>query len=143
MAALKLTVKDRERFARARARGDVRAHDPSAVVDADYDAGRDTVDLTFRGGGSMMIPRHVVPGLEGARASALKSIRVSPAGDALSWPSLDVDVYVPGLVERVFGTRLFAVATGRLGGRRRSKAKTLAAKTNGLKGGRPRKRLSV
>ena len=143
MAAVNVTVKDRERFARARARGDARSQDPSAVVDAEYDAGRDTIDLTFPSGGSMMIPRHVVPGLDEAPAAALKSIRVSPAGDALSWPSLDVDVYVPGLVERAFGTRLFAAATGRLGGRRSSKAKALAAKANGMKGGRPRKRLSV
>jgi hypothetical protein len=38
---------------------------------------------------------------------------VSPAGDTLSWPSLNVDVYIPGLVERAFGTRLFAVVTRR------------------------------
>lgn len=91
----------------------------------------------------MMIPRHIIPGLDDAPATALESIRVSPAGDALSWPSLDVDVYVPGLVERAFGTRLFAAATGRRGGRRRSKAKALAAKANGIKGGRPRKQLSA
>jgi hypothetical protein len=91
----------------------------------------------------MTIPRNVVPELQRASASKMESIVVSPAGDALSWPSLDVDVYVPGLVERAFGTRLFAAATGRRGGRRRSKAKAAAAKANGAKGGRPRKRLSV
>jgi hypothetical protein len=42
-----------------------------------------------------------------------------------------------------FGTRLFAAATGRRGGRRKSKAKAVAAKANGAKGGRPRKRLSA
>ena len=143
MAPVNVTARDRERFARARARGQARAQDPSGVVDALYDAERDTVNLTFRGGGSMTIPRHVIPGLERAPASALRSISVSPAGDALSWRSLDVDVQVPGLVERVFGTRLFAAATGRRGGRRRSKAKAAAAKVNGAKGGRPRKRLSA
>jgi hypothetical protein len=56
---------------------------------------------------------------------------------------LDVDVYVPGLVERAFGSRLFAAATGRRGGRRKSKAKADAARTNGAKGGRPRKRASA
>ena len=83
-----------------------------------------------------------MPGLERASVSKLASVLVSPAGDALSWPALDVDVYVPGLVERAFGTRLFAAATGRRGGRRRSKAKAAAAKVNGAKGGRPRKRIS-
>jgi len=28
----------------------------------------------------------------------MESIEVSPAGDALSWPSLDVDIYVPRLI---------------------------------------------
>ena len=91
----------------------------------------------------MAIPRKAVPGLQRASASNIGSIVVSQAGDALSWPSLDVDVYVPGLVERAFGSRLFAAATGRRGGRTRSKAKAAAAKANGAKGGRPRKRPSA
>jgi hypothetical protein len=143
MATTDVFLKDRERYARARARGLARAQDPSAVVNAHYDPDRDLIDLTFGGGGSMAIPRKIVPGLERASLSKLESVVVSPAGDALSWPSLDVDVYIPGLVERAFGTRLFAAATGRRGGRRRSKAKAAAAKANGAKGGRPRKRLST
>lgn len=143
MPAVKVTAKDRERFARARSRGDARAKDPSAIVDARYDAARDAIELEFRSGGVITVPRQVVPGLVDVSASALDAIRVSPAGDALSWPSLDVDVYVPGLVERTFGTRLFARATGQRGGLRRSTAKADAARTNGAKGGRPRKRLTA
>jgi hypothetical protein len=99
--------------------------------------------LRFAGGGSMSIPRKLVPGLEKAPETQIASIVISPAGDALSWPSLDADAFVPGLVERAFGTRLFAASTGRRGGRRRSKAKAAAAKANGAKGGRPRKRLTA
>ena len=140
MAEADVTSKDRERYARARARGEARAQHPLAVVEARYESDGDLLDLKFAGGGSMAIPRKAVPGLQRASASQIGSIVVSPAGDALSWPALDVDVYVPGLVERAFGSRLFAAATGRRGGRRRSKAKTAAAKANGAKGGRPRKR---
>lgn len=143
MATTDVTAKDRERYARARALGQARAQDPSAVVDARYDPDGDSIGLKFGGGGSMAIPRKIIPGLERATESQMEPIIVSPAGDALSWPSLDVDVHVPGLVERAFGTRLFAAATGRRGGRRRSKAKAAAAKANGAKGGRPRKRLSA
>ena len=143
MAGIDVTSRDRERYTRARARGQPHAEDRSGVVHAGYDAGRDVIDMTFGGGGSIAIPRKIVPGLERASASTMKTIVVSPAGDALSWPSLDVDVYVPGLVERAFGSRLFAAATGRRGGRRRSKAKAAAAKANGAKGGRPRKRLKA
>ena len=126
MAETDVSAKERERYARARARGQARAQDPSAVVDARYDPDRDVIDLRFGGGGSMAIPRNAVPGLQRASTSAMESIVISPAGDALSWHSLDVDVYVPGLVERAFGSRLFAAATGRRGGRRRSKAKAAA-----------------
>ena len=143
MATNEFSAKDRERYAQARARGKARAEDPSAVVGARYDSIADAIDLRFGAGGSMSIPRRLVPGLEQASETTIESIVVSPAGDALSWPSLDVDVYVPGLVERAFGSRLLAASTGRQGGRRRSKAKATAAKANGAKGGRPRKRLTA
>lgn len=143
MATNEFSAKDRERYAQARARGKARAEDPSAVVGARYDSIADAIDLRFGAGGSMSIPRRLVPGLEQASETKIESILVSPAGDALSWPSLDVDVYVPGLVERAFGSRLLAASTGRQGGRRRSKAKATAAKANGAKGGRPRKRLTA
>jgi hypothetical protein len=89
----------------------------------------------------MLSPRGLVPGLERATAADIAGIALSPAGDALSWPALDLDIYLPGLVERAFGTRLFAAATGRQGGAKRSKAKAAAAKRNGAKGGRPRKKI--
>ena len=143
MATNALTAKDRERFDRARALGEAQAQDPSAVVGACYEPAPDAIRLTFRSGGSMMIPRRIIPGLERQPLSALRSISVSPAGDAVSWRVLDVDVFVPGLVERAFGTRLFAAATGRRGGERRTKAKTVAAQLNGARGGRPRKRESA
>lgn len=141
MPADKLTTRDR--FARARARGEARATDPSAIVDAEYDSAQDAISLRFRGGGVMTIPRRVVPDLEEASRAALAKVSVSPPGDALSWRALDVDTYVPGLVEQAFGARLFARATGQRGGRRRSKAKAAAARANGAKGGRPRKSVAV
>jgi uncharacterized protein DUF2442 len=143
MAMTEITATDRKRYAQARRRGQARAEDPSSVVSARYDSDTDAIDLRFSAGGSMSIPRKIVPGLAHAAESKIESIVVSPAGDALSWPALDIDVYVPGLVERAFGTRLFAASTGRRGGRRRSKAKAAAAKVNGAKGGRPRNRLTA
>jgi hypothetical protein len=137
------TATDRDRYKAARARGAARAQDASALIDAQYDRTSDAVLLTFRGGGSMTIPRRVIPGLEGRAPSALEAMILSPAGDALLWPSLDADVYVPGLVERAFGNKLFAAAAGRRGGQRRTKAKMAAARRNGAKGGRPRKRATA
>ena len=139
----RLTVKDRERFARARAAGQALAESPSAVVEAAYEPAQNAIRIGFRSGGTMLIPTRFIPDLEGQPAPVLADIEVSPAGDALSWRSLDVDVFVPGLVEHAFGTRLFAAANGRRGGRRRTKAKAAAARLNGAKGGRPRKRATA
>jgi hypothetical protein len=138
MAIIEVSAKDRERFARARARGLARLQAPSAIVDARYDTERDAIVLEFRGGGSMILAE-----LDHAPHSSLEAIGVSPAGDALSWRALDVDVYVPGLVERAFGTSLFAAAPGQRGGRRKPKVKATPAKVNGSSGGRPRKRLAA
>jgi hypothetical protein len=134
-----LNATDRERFARARARGKARAAEPAAVVDASYETERDAFNLTFRSGATMAIPRRMVAGLDRAPTSVLQSVSVSPAGDALSWRAFDLDVYVPGLIERAVGTRLLAAASGRRGGRRKSRAKATAARANGAKGGRPKK----
>jgi len=143
MASASVTSKDRERFARARESGQLRSQDPSTIVAARYHPRLDAVDLSFASGGTMTIPRELIPGLEDATPQVLASVNVSPAGDAISWRSLDIDVYVPGLIERAFGSRLFAASTGRKGGRRRSKSKAAAARANGTKGGRPRKRLTA
>jgi hypothetical protein len=143
MASANVSSKDRERFARARELGQLRSQDPSAIVGAHYDSRRDAVDLHFASGGTITIPRALIPGLEDATPQVLASVSISPAGDALSWRSLDIDVYVPGLIERAFGTRLFAASTGRRGGPKRSKSKAAAARANGTRGGRPHKRLTA
>jgi hypothetical protein len=66
-------AENRERYARARARGEARAQDPSAVLEARYDSDRDLIDLKFAGGGSMAIPRKAVPGVERATPAAIES----------------------------------------------------------------------
>jgi len=54
----------------------------------------------------------------------------------LAWDALDLDYTVAGLVNGVFGTARWMAARA---GRTSSPAKAAAARTNGAKGGRPRK----
>ena len=143
MAANRITAEDRERFARAREAGQRASHDPSAVTGARYVPRRDAIELMFAGGGTMMIPRQLIPELEGVSSAILASVTLSPAGDALAWRTVDIDLYVPGLVERAFGSRILAASSGRRGGQRTSKAKLAASRANGKKGGRPPKELTA
>jgi hypothetical protein len=133
---------DRERFARARAAGARHLSARSTVAAARYLRRPDAIALTFVGGGTMLIPRALVPELEGAAPSTVASITVSPAGDALRWPGLDIDLHVPGLVERTFGAQMPAAGSAGTGSRRRTAKRTPNSKPTPATRARARKRLA-
>ncbi len=108
---------------------------------ARYDAASRRIVITLRHGLELAIPVHLLQGLADAPPASLDRIDISPEGTGLHWSDLDVDLYVPALIQGLFGTRRWmASLLGQAGGRARSEAKTRAARANGLKGGRPRKR---
>ena len=91
-------------------------------------------------GVELAVPDGLVEGLADAAPDDLADIEVTPAGLGLHWPKLDADVYVPALMQGVFGTRRWMAALlGAAGGKASTKAKAAAARENGRKGGRPRK----
>jgi hypothetical protein len=139
MDSIVVTAADRKRYARARAAWLEAEAAPAALVRARYDARRDAVDLTFRCGVTMAIPRALIPEFDDASTQDLRAIKAMTY-EAIECEPLDTHHYVPGLVESVMGARFFAAATGRRGGQRRSKIKAAAARANGALGGRPRKR---
>jgi hypothetical protein len=80
-------------------------------------------------------------GLEHATPEQLSKIEISPSGYGLHFPELDADIYLPSLLQGVFGSeRWMASHMGMRGGRSKSEAKTSAARENGKKGGRPRQK---
>jgi hypothetical protein len=79
-------------------------------------------------------------GLESATPEQLSEIEISPSGYGLHFPKLDADLYLPALLEGVFGSeRWMASRMGQRGGKSRSEAKMMAARENGKKGGRPKR----
>ena len=79
-------------------------------------------------------------GLEDARATQLDEIEISPSGYGIHFPKLDADIYVPGLLEGLLGSKKWmASRLGQIGGQSRSRAKKKASRANGRLGGRPRK----
>jgi hypothetical protein len=116
------------------------ANDPR-VISVRYEAKEELVSLYFADGLRVSIPRKQLQGLERANQSQLSKIEIVGNGTWLHWPLLDVDHYVPGLIEHRFGTKRWMNEIGRRGGLVKSEAKTEAARINGLKGGRPRLRV--
>ena len=79
-------------------------------------------------------------GLEDAKPLQLSSIEISPSGFGLNFPELDADLYVPGILEGLLGSKKWmASRLGRIGGQSTSRAKKAASRINGRLGGRPRK----
>ncbi|MFM9973769.1 MAG: DUF2442 domain-containing protein [Beijerinckiaceae bacterium] len=118
---------------------DRRKAQPHAVA-ARYDRRIGRIVIRLSNDLELAFPPHLVQGLETARPADLADIEISPAGLGLYFPRLDADLYVPALLEGVFGSERWAAARmGRNGGLARSAAKTEAARINGKRGGRPTK----
>ena len=112
-----------------------RLTDPRAAnARYDRDAGRVIVELI--NGCVFAFPPRLAQGLEVATDDQLAAVEILGTGYGLHWEALDVDLSVPGLLAGLFGTRAFMA---RNAGRATSPAKAAAARSNGAKGGRPRK----
>ena len=85
------------------------------------------------------LPAAQTQGLETASTKDLSAIRISPSGYGIHFPKLDADLYLPALMEGIFGTKAWMAERGRKGGQAATKAKKAAARANGKLGGRPRK----
>jgi hypothetical protein len=112
---------------------------PSAVT-AHFDRNSGRVVVRLSTDLDVTFSPHSVQGLENAKASQLDPIEITPSGFGLHFPKLDADVYLPALLEGVFGSkRWIAAQLGALGGRSKSAAKVSASRNNGRLGGRPKK----
>jgi hypothetical protein len=117
-----------------------RHHQTSAAIAARYDRRVGRIVVTLQSGLELAFPPRLAEGLHDASVEALSHIEITPSGLGLHWPQLDADLFEPGLIEGVFGSKSWmAREMGAKGGRTHSKAKAEAARANGKRGGRPRK----
>jgi hypothetical protein len=126
--------------ARARAR-EFSARDRHAVR-VRYERKADVVTLYLDDGVRVSIPRVLLQGLENARPGEVAKVEILGRGTGIHWPLLDVDHYVPGLLNHIFGTSRWMAELGRRGGSSTSTSKTVAARANGKKGGRPKQQVA-
>jgi hypothetical protein len=127
-------------IAAAEARGRKMLETEPRATAAFYDRTTARVVVDLVNGCTYAFPAQLVEDLQGADHDALAGVEVDGLGFNLHWPALDVDLYVPALVSGIFGTRTWVTRElARMAGRTTSPAKAAAARSNGAKGGRPRK----
>jgi hypothetical protein len=105
--------------------------------------GLDLLILKLNDGSRRAIPREDLQGLESGTKDQLARVEILGGGTGLHWPELDADLYVPGLLRGIYGSKKWMAEIGGRGGAVRSTAKKKAARVNGLKGGRPRRKTAT
>jgi hypothetical protein len=90
-------------------------------------------------GRRLALPIEDLQGLENATAKQLQKIEIFALGTEISFPEIDVDLYVPSLIEGVYGNRRWMSELGKRGGSAKTEAKRRASRANGAKGGRPKR----
>src|SRR5271165_3817023 len=117
------------RQAEARGRRMLEA-DPRATA-AHYDSAAGRVVIDLANGCAYAFPAQHVQDLKGSSGEDLAVVEVDGAGFNLRWPTLDVDLYVPALVNGIFGNRAWMTRElARLAGQTKSPKKATAARSN-------------
>lgn len=130
-----------DEFERANKRAQTRKAKYPAARSAHYDKDRGKVIVVLTNEVELAFPPTAAQGLEKATPAQLKEIEISAAGTGLYFPKLDADLYVPGLLEGVMGSRQWMAARlGAEGGSARTPQKAAASRQNGKLGGRPRRK---
>jgi hypothetical protein len=91
----------------------------------------------------LVLPIEDLQGLGNATHQQLQNYELLGLGTGISFPDLDVDLYVPALIEGVYGNRRWMAQLGSRGGKAKTEAKRQAARRNGAKGGRPARAVAV
>jgi hypothetical protein len=114
------------------------AQDPRAVA-AHYDLKRGEIVIELSTGYTVSFAPERAEGLANVKPFELAEIEITPSGYGLHFPKLDADLWMPALLDGVFGSRgWMAARLGARGGKVTSAAKVAAARANGKRGGRPR-----
>ena len=103
-----MVTRDEVKQANARAKR-LRDAGPTAVS-ATYDRRSGRIIVRLTSGIDIGFSPRDTQGLETAKPAQLDPIEISPSGLGLHFPKVDADIYLPALLEGVFGSRRWAAA---------------------------------
>ena len=136
MAKHEVVVSDREIEA---ALGIAKQHEKEPVAQTvEHIPGLNLLIVALSNHRRLVLPVEELQGFENATHEQIQHHELLGRGTGISFPELHVDLYVPALIEGVYGNRRWMAQLGQRGGRVTSEAKRLAARRNGAKGGRPK-----
>ena len=107
--------------------------------DAYYDPATGRIVVELKLGGAVAFSPSMYAELQGHSPEELSRVQPAFSGEALEWEDLDVHIAVAGVLVRMLGPAL-PRAFAQKGGSSTSERKAAAARANGARGGRPRKR---
>jgi hypothetical protein len=61
----------------------------------------------------LAFPPRLAQGLEHAKPTELADVELSPSGFGIHFPKVDAHVYLPALLQGVFGSKAWMAASGR------------------------------
>jgi hypothetical protein len=104
-----------------------------------YDPATGRIVVELKLGGAFAFPPSLYRELAGRSPAELAAVQPAVGGEGLEWEALDVHIAVAGVLVRMLGPAL-PRAFAQKGGSSTSERKAAAARANGARGGRPRKR---
>jgi hypothetical protein len=111
-------------------------------VSVERDANVLMLQIRLVGGGLVAFPLSRIKGFTAGRlrtgGKSLFDVRIEERGAAIAWPELEIDFSVAEMVPYLLGITT-ASESARRAGRATSEAKSAAARSNGARGGRPRR----
>jgi Protein of unknown function (DUF2442) len=112
--------------------------EPRATA-AFYDPATGRIVVELKLGSAFAFPPALLHELADLTPEELARVEVDASEEALSWEEFDIDISVPGILVAILGDSMLKAFASR-GGSSTSERKAAAARANGRKGGRPRKK---